>query len=118
MSTRTFLIAALLAVSALSAGPALQASHGGTHVSCSGGNTDGRAVTLLDAFHVDRSTNGVWQETNGVEGLQKSARTCVETDNSHRVIRSWEEYPADTQVSQMLPPVPGVPRCVSNICLA
>ncbi|HWG92367.1 MAG TPA: hypothetical protein VNZ52_16085 [Candidatus Thermoplasmatota archaeon] len=91
-----------------------------TTTECTGGATDGRSTNLtgvtskvedeyvlvLDAFRLAQPYDvwmskhdfSLWEDRNGVAGVQRTARVCYVLDSEFRIVDQYQVYPADQKL--------------------
>lgn len=108
----------LILVAASLALPLAGATHGGVHTYCTGGEADVSFFPVADGYHVRSSDGAIWQDTNGLEGIQTTARVCTVYDSTHRAVGGpYVDRPADSEAFEgvTLPRTPPVPDCIPTL---
>ncbi|HWG92366.1 MAG TPA: hypothetical protein VNZ52_16080 [Candidatus Thermoplasmatota archaeon] len=116
MSSRPLLLASLLLL--LLTLPAVPVGAGTTE--CTGGATDGRStnatggldpasefIALIPPLRqaqphdlwLSRNDFSLWEDSNGVPGIQRDARVCLHLDDEFRIVGRTLVYPADERLT-------------------
>lgn len=102
--TRTLSCLGLLVVTAFALTPFVgTAAAQSTY--CEGGDDDALArrlviSTLTDSeLYFSFTDNTLWEDVNGIPGIQRTARTCSVLDDNHRVVSTYVEFTGDERIA-------------------